>query len=108
MCSARATGERHNGRLRASLLSADPRPAAAGSFPALCDGGGASGEAVLSLLRNMSQILSLDTEARTVTVAGGTTYSQLTRFLLEETELALPTAASLAHTTIAGSVATGS
>ena len=65
-------------------------------------------EAVLSLLRNMSQILSLDTEARTVTVAGGTTYSQLTRFLLEETELALPTAASLAHTTIAGSVATGS
>ena len=56
----------------------------------------------------MSQILSLDTEARTVTVAGGTTYSQLTRFLLEETELALPTAASLAHTTIAGSVATGS
>ena len=56
----------------------------------------------------MSQVLSLDTEARTVTVAGGTTYSQLTRHLLEETELALPTAASLAHTTIAGSVATGS
>ena len=85
-----------------------PRSAPAGSFPALCDGGGASGDAVLSLLRNMSQVLSLDTEARTVTVAGGTTYSQLTRYLLEETELALPTAASLAHTTIAGSVATGS
>ena len=32
------------------------------------DGGGASGEAVLSRLRNMSQVLSLDTEARTSTV----------------------------------------
>ena len=77
-------------------------------FPALCDGGGEEGEVVLSLLGKMCQILSLDVDAKTVTVQGGTTYSQLTRYLIDETDLALPTAASLAHTTIAGSIATGS
>ena len=77
-------------------------------FPALCDGGGEEGEVVLSLLGKMCEILSLDGAAKTVTVQGGTTYSQLTRYLIDETDLALPTAASLAHTTIAGSMATGS
>jgi hypothetical protein len=77
-------------------------------FPALCDGGGEEGEVVLSLLGKMCKILSLDGAAKTVTVQGGTTYSQLTRYLIDETDLALPTAASLAHTTIAGSMATGS
>jgi xylitol oxidase len=77
-------------------------------FPALCDGGGEEGEVVISLLGKMCGILSLDRDAKTVSVQGGTTYSQLTRYLLDETDLALPTAASLAHTTVAGSVATGS
>lgn len=77
-------------------------------FPALCDGGGDSGEVVISLLGKMCGVLCVDRKAKTVTVQGGTTYSQLTRYLLDETDLALPTAASLAHTTIAGSVATGS
>jgi xylitol oxidase len=78
-------------------------------FPALCDGGGDKGDSVvISLLGKMCGILSLDQAAKTVTVQGGTTYSQLTRFLLDETDFALPTAASLAHTTVAGSVATGS
>ena len=59
-------------------------------FPALCDGGGSGGEVVLSLLGNMCKILSLDLEANTVTVQGGTTYSQLTRFLLRSVHNELP------------------
>ena len=37
-------------------------------FPALCDGGGADGEVVISLLGKMSGVVCVDQEAKTVTV----------------------------------------
>ena len=56
----------------------------------------------------MHAILEVDEAAKTVTVEGGTSHSQLIQHLHEQTSLALATIASLPHTTMAGSVGTGS
>lgn len=76
------------------------------SFHDICDS--APGGVVISLMRHMDRVLAVDTVANTVTVEGGTSHSQLIQHLREHTTLALSTMASLPHTTLAGSVGTGS
>jgi xylitol oxidase len=59
----------------------------------------------LMSLDQMTRILSLDQEARQVTVEGGVRYGPLCRFL-EQQGFALPNLASLPHITVAGACAT--
>jgi alditol oxidase len=56
--------------------------------------------------RDLNKVLSLDSVAGTVTVAGGIKYGELAPYL-HERGFALPNLASLPHISVAGSIATG-
>ncbi|MFF4036133.1 FAD-binding protein [Streptomyces sviceus] len=63
-------------------------------------------EGVLLSIADLPAVIDVDTEARTVRVAGGVRYAELAR-TVHAHGLALPNMASLPHISVAGSVATG-
>ncbi|EDY55390.1 MULTISPECIES: FAD-binding protein [Streptomyces] len=63
-------------------------------------------EGVLLTIADLPAVIDVDTEARTVRVAGGVRYADLAR-TVHAHGLALPNMASLPHISVAGSVATG-
>ncbi|MEU3981002.1 FAD-binding protein [Streptomyces sp. NPDC026672] len=73
------------------------------SFNEIADPGA---DGALVSIAGLPEVIDVDTEARTVRVAGGVRYAELAR-TVHGHGLALPNMASLPHISVAGSVATG-